>query len=576
MLKRKAKKILNWARNHKLDIFVFIFSLAFSTWLMFSTFSYSDGKLFIKDKLYSDFSNHISLIRSFSMGQNVPPEYPHFAGLPIKYHFLFYAIVGGMEAIGIRIDTALNLLSVIGLAGLMFSIYLLGKRITGSKFVGIGATLSVILNPSLSWIYYFFTGENKLANFKDIFTTKIFGSFGPYDDNIISAFWNLNIFTNQRHFAFSLLFMFLAIWFIVYSKGKKKFIAALVFLAILSWMHKAVLMISFIVLGVLLYCFPKRRVRILVAIIAGLIVSIPGLLYLSQNAGGFSNNIQEGAGLFLYDPGFLYRATTFWEMAPASGFEQWLIYWFFNLGVLPFLAFFGFIFITFETKSKNKILNPETAWYLAGLAMFVMANFIRFGPDMANNHKLINFTIFIWAIYAFYFIKTIFTNLNIVGKVVSVLMVIMLFFGGLCDLFPIINDGGGYSDDIQLIPRSKWIVENTKPTDVFLDISNDFNFVLLTGRKVYLGVAYFSWSLGYPIDQRNELVKALIAEDFPKDKFCSFLSQEDIQYFYTTPNDTTMYEEKFDPNILINKYENPVVIDNTYIYRTDNVCLATP
>lgn len=574
MLKKIAKKLFNFIKTHKFDIFIFLFSLAFSTWLMGSTFSYKDDQLLIKDKLYSDFSNHLSIIRSFSKGENWPPEYPHFPGLPIKYHFLFYLIVGILELIGLRIDVALNFLSVIGLAGLMISIYLLGKKITKSKFVGFGATLSVILNPSLSWIYYFLTGPNKLEKFTDLFTTKTFGSFGPYDDNLVSTFWNLNIFTNQRHFAFSLFAMFIAIWLIIYTKGRWKLIIAILILALMSWMHKAVLMMAFIVLGVFFVTFPKIRKRIIFSIIVGLIVSLPGLLYLSQNAGGFSNNIQEGAGLFIFDPGFLFKATTWWEMTPSSDLERWLIYWFLNFGLLSFCAIFGFIFMIITKKEKSKIFNSQTAWFWAALAMFVVANLFRFGPDMANNHKLINFTIFIWAIYAFYFIKMAFINLNILGKILGVIIAIGLLFGGFCDLFPIINDNMGATNDIAKSPKSQWIMQNTKPNDVFLNFSSDFTFVLLTGRKIYLGVPYFNWSLGYPVDARDDLVKAMIKESYPKDKFCDFLKTEDIQYFYTSRAETRMFDQPFDPNILIEKFGEGLEIENTNFYMTDNVCRA--
>jgi hypothetical protein len=67
---------------------------------MFSTFSYKDGNMLIASKAWSDFASHIPLIRSFSFGNNFPPQYPLFSGPPIKYHFLFYAFVGLLEKLG--------------------------------------------------------------------------------------------------------------------------------------------------------------------------------------------------------------------------------------------------------------------------------------------------------------------------------------------------------------------------------------------------------------------------------------------------------------------------------------------
>jgi hypothetical protein len=104
-------------------IIVIILAGAFAAYIMFSTFGYENGNIVIRDKLYSDFLSHIPLIRSFSMGDNFPPEYPHFPGEPIRYHFLFYFFVGMLEKIGLRIDIALNIMSVIGFAGLMIAIF---------------------------------------------------------------------------------------------------------------------------------------------------------------------------------------------------------------------------------------------------------------------------------------------------------------------------------------------------------------------------------------------------------------------------------------------------------------------
>src|SRR4030042_3640834 len=100
-----------------LRLIILIFCcLTISSYLMFRTFSYDTqtSSILIASKLWSDFSAHIPLIRSFSLGQNWTPQYPIFPGEPIRYHFLFYLLVGMLEKIGIRIDWALNIPSLIG------------------------------------------------------------------------------------------------------------------------------------------------------------------------------------------------------------------------------------------------------------------------------------------------------------------------------------------------------------------------------------------------------------------------------------------------------------------------------
>jgi len=579
MIKRSINKFVkntwkfllkNWS-----SILIISLVIAFSIWLMASTFGYKDGEILIKAKLNSDFLSHIPLIRSFSMGENFPPEYPHFPGSPIKYHFLFYALVGLLEKFGLRIDIALNLLSIIGFAGLLICIFLLAKKLTKSNFVGIGAILTIIFNSSLSWIYYFFIGKNHLQNLVDLFSTKLFGSFGPYDDNIISAFWNLNIYTNQRHLAFSFLLMFLAIWLVVYCKGKKKLLIALLIIGIMSWMHKAVLMIAFIILGVFFFAFPQKKKRILITIFVGMIFALPGLLFL--------NTVGEGNRLFNWQPGFLFKSTTWWEMRPGSDLEQWIIYWFFNMGILPILAISGSLLMVFSQKvesTKNiftklylRLINPETAWFIVATIMFVIANLFNFGTDMTNNHKLITFTIMIWGVYAYLFLKTVFDNIKVFGKIVVPILIIFLLIGGICDIFPINNDEVGVIDDIEKSKNAQWVVKNSQAKDVFLNLTSDFYFVMLSGRKIYLGVPYFNWSLGYPENERVAQINTLLTDNFPRDKFCPFLRQKNIQFFYIKQGDNKIIDEDFSTTQFLEKYNDGIELNyGIKMYKTDNTC----
>src|SRR3990172_9448479 len=130
------------------EIILFIFLFIFASFLMLKTFSVKEGNILIASRAWSDFAATLPLIRSFSLGSNFPPQYPIFAGPPIRYHFAFFATVGLMEKIGIRLDWALNSLSTMSFFLLTIAIYYLGKIIFKSKKVGI---LSVIL--------FFFNGS---------------------------------------------------------------------------------------------------------------------------------------------------------------------------------------------------------------------------------------------------------------------------------------------------------------------------------------------------------------------------------------------------------------------------------
>ncbi|KKQ97720.1 MAG: hypothetical protein UT23_C0009G0049, partial [Candidatus Woesebacteria bacterium GW2011_GWA1_39_12] len=178
---------------------LFLLLFVFSSFLMWKTFQVTpEGDLKLASRVWSDFAATIPLIRSFSFGSNFPPEYPIFAGPPIRYHFLFFAAVGLLEKTGIRLDLALNSLSTISFFLLTIAIYYLGKMVFKSKKVGILSVILFLFNGSWGFLEFFKKNPISLNILDDIVKNREFSSFGPYDGKIVSAFWSLNIFTNQR------------------------------------------------------------------------------------------------------------------------------------------------------------------------------------------------------------------------------------------------------------------------------------------------------------------------------------------------------------------------------------------
>src|SRR5258708_26643581 len=166
--------------DHATEIIISICSIIFSTWLMFSTFSYKNGRMLISTKAWSDFANHIPLIRSFAFGNNFPPQDPLFAGPPIHYHFLFFALTGLLEKAGLRIDIAFNLLSILGFTALLLAIYYIGKNWFHSKAIGILSIVFLVCNGSLSFLSFFAKHPLSVHTITDIYTNTQFPSFAPY------------------------------------------------------------------------------------------------------------------------------------------------------------------------------------------------------------------------------------------------------------------------------------------------------------------------------------------------------------------------------------------------------------
>src|SRR3990170_7677786 len=122
-------------------LYFILFSVlvVFSFWLMRHTLSYNSltSTILVSGKYWSDFGGHLPQIRSFSFGANWPPQYPLFPGEPIRYHFLFFALVGLLEKAGLRLDWALNLPSALGFLSLVLMIFAVAARIFHKISIGL-------------------------------------------------------------------------------------------------------------------------------------------------------------------------------------------------------------------------------------------------------------------------------------------------------------------------------------------------------------------------------------------------------------------------------------------------------
>src|SRR3989344_5431601 len=320
-------KLRSLFKTSYLEIVLIIFTFSFSVFLMFFTFHKEDGTLFIASKAWSDFGSHLPLIRSFSFGSNFPPEYPLFPGQPINYHFLFYFLVGLIEKAGIPIDYALNIPSTIGLSGLILSIYFVAKKIFQSRAVGFLSVIFFLFNSSFSFIYFLQNHKNSPNLILDLVTNDKFSSFAPYGQGLVTAFWNLNIYTNQRHLALSFTLSLLIIF---------------VFLFIV---------------------FPNLRKSIFILGIPAFLISFPQYLYLQSGEGGFGIKFVNG------------------YLTASESSLSFVKFWVYNLGISAVLIPLGFIK---SSKTARKIL-------FCFIPLFLIGNFVQFSPEVAANHKFFNY-----------------------------------------------------------------------------------------------------------------------------------------------------------------------------------------
>lgn len=542
-----ANKIAHFLKKYYLEIIIFILAFLFSTWLYFSTFSYNDGSMQIAAKAWSDFASHIPLIRSFSLGDNFPIEYPLFSGPFIKYHFLFYALVGFLEKLGLRIDLALNIPSIIGLTFLIFMIYLFSKELFKSKAVGILSIIFFLFNGTLSFIDFFKNNGLSLNSIFSIFQNTKFTSFGPYDGGIISAFWNLNIYTNQRHLAISYALSLFIIYIFLKLKDNKshKNFEITLFLGIilgLSFMlNMATFLMTVLILICLLIFLKHKRVYIFLTLLLASVITLPQYLFIQQQQSEFNILLRTG------------------YLVEKLDIISFINYWVQNFGLHIILILLGFIV---ASKISKKVL-------LSFLSLFIVANVLQFSPEIAANHKFFNFFMIIGVMFSAYFLYFIWKKRHF-SKPFVLVIILLLTLSGIIDFFPILNDAKITLKDYPVNKNISWIIKNTKKDAVFLNNQYLYNDASIAGRKIFLGWPYFAWSQGYDTQKRDDIRKNLLSTK-NLEYFCTESLKHKLNYVdINLGSDDAIVNKEFFDNNFKKVYEN--TNDKFIIYNINSKC----
>ncbi len=489
------------------ETILFATAFVFSSWLMWHTFSYQNHTFYIATKAWSDFAAHLPLIRSFSWGFNWPPQYPLFPGQSIHYHFLFYALVGFLEKAGLSIDWALNLPSVLVFMTLILAIYFLAKLFFKSRFVSFLSVILFLFNGSLSFLEFFKLHPISLRTPIEIWQNNNFPSFGPYDGKIVSAFWNLNIYTNQRHLALAFVLILGAIIFILKPIAQNQKITSRrtiligLLLGAMPFIHSAGFIMAIIIFASLFLLLKNQRQSLLIITLMALVLGLPQI-FLTQGAGATRN--------FQLSPGYL--------IAGHLTLVNFINYWGLNLGLSLFLIPLGF----FKANSLAKKV------FLAFCSLFLIGNLFQFSPEIAANHKFFNLFLIVGNIFTAYALFLAWQR-KILGKILVAVLIFFLTLSGFIDFFPIKNDPLYAIDDAPKNPDIEWIKENTPPSSVFLNSSYLYNPASLAGRKIFLGWPYFAWSAGYDTNKRSETLRNILnPSNLPS--VCSILKKEHLDY----------------------------------------------
>ncbi len=475
------------ALRKKFEIIFLVFFFIFSSWLMWKSFSYDSktSEFAIARNEVGDFGLHLALIRSFSLGNNFPPESPFYPGPPLPYHYAFDLTVGLLERIGVRIDYAVNGISVVFFMLLLYLIFKLPQLILGTgPTAGVLAVVLFLFSSSLSFIDFF---KGKAFNFsliQQVWRLPDYVNKGPFDGSVISIFSSLNPYLNQRHL---IVAMALSVFMILYVARKllrnaDLSTSSVVILGMLLGLGTRVHVLLAFGTGVVLSCLFIffRKARHVVSLAAFfLLFALPHIKELLT--------LHRGGGIF-FNPGFLAsHPLTLWSF---------LQFWWLNIGLA--LLFIPLGVICSDAKQQKV--------FFAILPLFVIANLFQLSFRIEHNYALIELFFVLCMPFLVRGLVAVWKR-KLVWKGIAVVSFIGLTLSGFLNLMAVKNDFHYRVADAPSNPFMRWIKENTEPNAIFLSAQNLYDPVTLAGRKSYFGATYYLEVMGYDIRTRREQTK---------------------------------------------------------------------
>lgn len=467
----------------RFELILVIAIIIFSGWLMGKSFGYNpiSRSYWVARNEVGDFGLHLALTRSFSIGNNFPPESPFFPGPPLPYHYGFDLIAGMLEKAGIRLDLAVNLPSLIFFTLIIWLVYKLTPLITGQgRLSGLVAVILFIFPGSTKFWTYLFKSGISASTIRELWRIPDYLRSFSGDS---SLYFTLNVFLNQRHLIAGMALSLLIIYILInngFVKDKKKLFKQYLLVGVIwgisIWFHNLLFIADGIIIASMLIF--SGKLKQILPIILGSLVFI--LLKMS----GLLNLVSQSGLPIIWHPGFLAGPLTFLGI---------MSFWWQNLSLALFTIPLG-IFIT---KKKTKPL------IFALIVIFLMANLLQLSYRPEHNHAWINLVLIIGNIYSAGFLVYLW-NHKAAGKALSVTLLLIMTFSGITDLFAIKNDFHYPIPDFYSNKLMYWIKNNTSPKSIFLAEANLYDPVTLSGRRNYLGPAYYLDVMGYRSSERAQ------------------------------------------------------------------------
>jgi len=547
-------------------VFYTVAAVIFTGFLMFLTFKVMDNSIYVGYSVFSDFAPHLGMIRSFSESNNFPTQYAHFAGEDIRYHFMFQFMVGNLEYLGLRLDFAFNLPSMFGMIATYMLLFVLVVRLTKSRLCGY--LTAVLFTFRSSFTLFRYMAEQGKGNVRAALLNNT--EFLGYTQNENWGLWNLNVYCNQRHLAFALAMLVLAILLFfpyVEKMGEKllaiqgeekptlscrleqlkalfftktafgvsdvKFAVGMgVFLGALAFWNGSALVAT---LAMLFFMAAVSDYRLDYLITAVLVL----ILYFCQSSLFVEGSVVSPAYYF----GFLAENRTFWGV---------LIFIVELTGIVLFVAIGGAL----QVKGTRRYM------LLVFLVPFILAFTLALTGDITVNHKWIMMSLMLVSMFAAILLEKLIRSGDWLKRAVAVVLLVVLTATGIYDLSIVVKRNENYLIFSYDDPVTNWIIENATCDDIFLTPYYSLNNVVMGGAMLYYGWPYYAWSAGYDTNTRDAKVREMY-ESSTVEELDTLMQENNIRYIIVDHDCRTSAEYDVREDVIEAAY------DTVFEYDTD-------
>lgn len=496
----------------------FLFLLAFLTWIMFYVFYIKDGILYSGFTVYGDYAPHTAMMRSFSLGDNFPTQYPHFGGEDVKYHFMFQFLVGNLEYLGIRLDIAYNMLSVFALLGFLMMLYSIGRRITGSGAAGVVTVALFFFRSSFTFFRYLWEHLRAGDLLKTLAENTSFIGYTPNED---WGLWNFNVYLNQRHLAFGLLIAALVLWYYLdlveagCSHSEKG----------LAWMKNRLFsaeawkmrnpegaLAAGLALGLTAFWNGAAVIGGLLILLGFAVFSDGKLDYLATAVTAVLFSVLQSK---VFIRGSAVEAGFYWGFISEDKSPAGVLWFLIQMSGIFFAG--AVLLLPLLKKRLHRVLTVSC------LFPVVFAFCFSLTPDITVNHKYIMIS------YAFLAVlwAGVLTGLwkrkdgsrrsaAVIRRAAAVLLAVCLTATGIYDFVVILrNNGPGHRVTVNMESTlTDWLAEHLDSGDLLLTPEYSMSETTMSGVMMYLGWPYYAWSAGYDTYGRaQKAVEIYTSED---------------------------------------------------------------